>query len=657
MKSRILFFKLFLCFLFIYCTKSFSQQDWTKLYVELEKAIAENYNQPPLSENNPTVWYNWIDRKGEDRNRVAEVLDQLNKLSVEYPDNEEYNKLTSQYYELLKYAEKSGKRTVDGASDKFLYITDEDYWERTYKRIHSFGREIYLRAQRNKFDTYLPKKKSRCLMRFSIGSLESSAYGAGLYKDRDLRFGSLDDEGSMNIPDREHDVRCERRGEFERLSEGTPLRTIELAIKQVDMLRDECDWWNFSDERGDATDLLNEYYEDALCKIPPHKQKEGHKHLRDLIADTDGTEKSVEYNKGFYGTLYGKVEIKESGDIKAAPGAAVRVDDYEESWTVVADKNGNYEIKNVILHKDCSPFKISAVYQGDRVDDEYEGNLEQPEKNYRQKKDLLIISDKQYTWYGQLTVNYFELTNCEFDTSYKNGSSHYSDKGEKRQRADLTITANDDSDFRAVTTFIFDDMNLTGNIFGKYYTETTSQGSSDDHRSFSHQMFLGYGTYAAEQNELTIQIVSEALTDMAPIEEMIQDIVSSGYNEEVIDDKTRQIDELMDGGNKKSFPVKVNIQLPNVRYANCKYSDYRESTSKERGTVVEVDQKGFKDAPITIPLQITLDGTYYKGEDGNDRIVASYNKTDTADHIQEKCPPIQKSLSANFTMHKRIIKK
>jgi hypothetical protein len=60
--------------------------------------------------------------------------------------------------------------------------------------------------------------------------------------------------------------------------------------------------------------------------------------------------------------------------------------------------------------------------------------------------------------------------------------------------------------------------------------------------------------------------------------------------------------------------------------------------------------------PITLPLQVVLEGNYIKGKDGMDRVEASYGKPESVPSDNKDCPPVQKSLSASLTMHKKRTK-
>jgi len=303
--------------------------------------------------------------------------------------------LADDFYQLYEKAQQSGNSTVNGASMKFIRLRDNDYWEDAITNVRYFGRKIFTVAEKWGFDVEYPRERSRCLLNFAIGDIEANTRGFGLYEDRELVFGYRDKDGNICLPDRDFNVMCERRVEFVRLSEGKPSKKLFIGLQFVDEIRKECTWWGFKGERQDATDLMNEYYKDALCKIPPHKNKMGHQYFLNIAKEYE-LSKSVEYNEGFYGNLYGKVEVLKNGVRKPAPEAKVTVSDFDQTWSAKADAKGNYEINDVILHKDCSPFNISAIYEGDWVYDQYEGPLEKPDNGHKHRKDLLIKAKKEY---------------------------------------------------------------------------------------------------------------------------------------------------------------------------------------------------------------------------------------------------------------------
>jgi hypothetical protein len=229
----------------------------------------------------------------------------------------------------------------------------------------------------------------------------------GLYFGREQVIGHMDAEGFLVMPERDFDVECERRIEFTTTDPGEPSAPADEGLKWVEDIREECDWWSFGRERADATLLMEEFYQDVMCINPTEK---GHKWYLNL-AKKHHLDEGKEHNEGFYATIYGKVEVDEGDGRKPAQGAKVRVyapKDRQE-WTTTTDENGEYRIKKVVLHKDCSPFDISAEYKGERVDENFEGPLTDPDRSYEYKKDLFIERPR---WVG--TLSYQQAVNMSW---------------------------------------------------------------------------------------------------------------------------------------------------------------------------------------------------------------------------------------------------
>ncbi len=170
---------------------------------------------------------------------------------------------------------------------------------------------------------------------------------------------------------------------------------VEWNLAFVEKARKQSQFFELSKEKQKAEELMNRYLKDALCyrkeclgHPPP-----GHPHKWYLEkAKKYGLLDATSHIEEFYATIYGKVEVKNNGGREPAPGASVRVfsPKDKQEWKTNADSNGKYKIKGVILHKKCSPFLISAEYQGDRVDTSYTGPLSEPDSSHKYEKDLLI---------------------------------------------------------------------------------------------------------------------------------------------------------------------------------------------------------------------------------------------------------------------------
>ena len=631
-----------------------AEVDFAASYARLAATVKDHWDQPSASENSLEVWLSWIGNKANDRDEVQALLDKANQLYIQNPGNEEYNQWTQKFQDLWQKAQDSGASTVNGASMKFIRLKDnEENWETALERVKINGRRIFSKAEQPGFSTEYPRGRSKCLINFALGDIESSEKGGGgtsserghggsLYRNHFLAFGYQDADGNMRLPDRDFNVMCEGRSEFTRLSEGEPEpdKTIAWALKFVGMIRDEAEWWAFEREKLDATDLMNQYYEDALCKIPPHKDKEGHKYFLDLAKEKE-LDDSIKYNEGFYATLYGKVEVLWDGVREPAAGAKVTVEDLDETWTVTADAQGNYKIKDAILHKECSPFDIRAVHDGDWVEEKYEGPLEEPDKGARHREDLLIRPKPRYKWYGHITFTNWERFSCGEESETDVISGIWKKEKDTLQRGDVHLNARN-IDVAGPGTFHLGpgDMIASGSVTGKYkhhYKRELHQKQMNEDEYIS-QNDNGMGSFPITDQNLTIQIVNENLTDGDKFEGMAKDIMAGGYDPEAIEAMTKKLEQMM-GAGQRSIPVRVQIQFIGNWQGMLKSNKYKQYPDHRKGsnggTIIERESFSTNIHLVTSP-SFELKGTYTRGEKGNDQLQASYQESRTLPSTENK---------------------
>ena len=647
---QLYFYWIILFFLLLPVTLMAQEKWWEQNYDILKAKIDRNFSKP-VSAPFLDIWLQWMDLKAMDRDRVHELLSEANKLYMAHPDNKSYSLWVTKLLELEQRAEDSGDNTVNEALLK--YLRSDDKWSINVLRVHDYGRKIYTRAKEDGFSTKYTVEFSKCLLNHALVLLESdetnlsspfSGSGFSLYDDRLLLFGVLTNvEGwdAISVPDYEFNVPCEGRKLFVRWTEGKPDKTIMYAFTNVDKIREETKWWGFGEIWQDATDLMNEYYEDALCKIPPHDSKLGHKYFLQL-AEEKNLEKSINYNKGFYGTLYGKVEIVVDDEKKPAPGAKVTVEDYDETWTTTADENGKYKIEHVILHKDCSPFDIHARYKGYQVDDTYDGPLTKPDSTARFRKDLLIDSGLKYKWFGNLTALLAKNSQC-----LKNVQKDFT-----LEQARLTLRAQHIDISQPVISLDLGDLDFSGSVSGKYEYAVEEEGGDDRHYKHVIKNMHGQNVFRiTKDNPLNIEIISEKLMDqdaMKQMEEMARKVASGNLSEEEIEKIAGQMENQM-SDDRKSFPVRVIIQLDgNWRGKVSTYEYIRET---ENGKVVEnKENNGAVIMDLAGPIALELKGTCTKNDDGTVSIRAEMHET-------KKDPDcVQISNNATFTIRSTIEK-
>ena len=371
-----------------------SPADWADVYNELARSIADKERQPLRNPVAPPFdsYIRWMGEKAKDRDKIEGHIQELTALSRKDPQNATLSDWLARFRQLLDQAQQSGDSTTERAMS---HMRVEGVGWSTALMYAQNMHPLYDQARQTRFAPEAVREFAQCLLRYASRSFECSFDDVGLYRDcTEPGRPVIDQRDGLSL-----DERCPRRqGNVEH--SGDPQIPADEGLKLADKIRVECDWWGFSQERSDVTDIMEDYYKDVLCVFPP---KKGHKWYLDLAKEYD-LDDAVDHNEGFYATIEGKVEILTDEGKKPAPGAKVKIyaplDDRE--WTTTADGNADYEIKEVILHKDCSPFEISAQYKGHEEETEYDGPLEEPDESYEFTKDLLI---KPY-WKGMIESSF-----------------------------------------------------------------------------------------------------------------------------------------------------------------------------------------------------------------------------------------------------------
>jgi hypothetical protein len=363
--------------------------EWEKRYEELKNRVQPNMDEPKGYPDKLEPYLSWLERKAKDRDEVKKAVEDAFDAAHGNPDwGEKFN-------QLLREAQRSGENTAWDACWKFLRIKKDDDWQNALYKAREFGRAIYQKAAETKFDpVHVREQWVRCLIRYAINNVEIAKFG--LYKGRESVFAEWDPEGYLVIPKRDFDVNCERRIDFQVLQKGEPITPADKGLAWLDDIREECGWWGFGLERFDVNRLMVEYFKDCLCFLPKEKS---HKWYLELARQYQ-LQEAVDYAEGFYAVLKGTVWLDDGKSRTPAPGALVKVIDPKDNttWETKAGADGQYAIKGALLHapKDakgkprCPVFRISALHEGDRTEDAFEGKLAAPDPSATLTKDLVI---------------------------------------------------------------------------------------------------------------------------------------------------------------------------------------------------------------------------------------------------------------------------
>lgn len=228
-------------------------------------------------------------------------------------------------------------------------------WKTLCMKVRDFGIPLFDKAKKLGFDKEIVCERVQILLHRSLVEL---------------------DKGTEYIPS----------VLFHSPPDGSVKPEADEGLGWVEEVRELTRYFELDGERDYATDIMNRYLKKALCLL-----QRGHQWYLDL-SNKYKLDEAKEYIEGFYATIEGKVEIDIQGKRTAASGTKVVVVDPhdERTWETTTDEDGYYEIEEAILHQLCSPFKISAEYEEEKIETTYIGPLTEPDRSERYEKNLIF---------------------------------------------------------------------------------------------------------------------------------------------------------------------------------------------------------------------------------------------------------------------------
>jgi hypothetical protein len=385
---------------------SVAQEDFGSAYNRLKAKIESELRQPPASTNELDLYLSWMVIKAKDR-------DEAEKLS--YKAGREGNPYWERkFFDLSDEADNSGEDTKSDAMFKLMRLDERSgnpagYGQACYAAGPYVGERIYNTAIENGYTTDEIRERARCMMRYATNDLEAN----WLYSNHESFLGYEGPDGLQVTPEDGRSITCRRRGEFTTTRQGDPFQPSDKAMRMVDEVRDICKFYSLDPEFNDATDLMVQYLKEkqVLCLMP----EEGHQWYMDLAQEYE-LEKAKDYMEGFYANIKGKIEREKDGSKQPVPNADVKflAPDDNRTWTTKSDQDGNYLIEGVILHKNCSPFILSARGEGCEKEEEVQGPLEEPDKSYELERNLILVcEDKGFSG----TISKYETMGAGEDQS------------------------------------------------------------------------------------------------------------------------------------------------------------------------------------------------------------------------------------------------
>jgi hypothetical protein len=300
-----------------------------------------------------------------------------------------YNK----FMDLVGEAQINGNDVLKKANEYRNILAEEpckDYhcWVNLGFMVKNNGLRLYEKALEMKFDAEITREQARKLLNMGMDAMDSQ----GPWVD------------------------------------GEPAPNADAELYGIDTyIRQACPPFPLPAEYERATEVMNRYLIDTLCKLPS-----GHQHYLDL-AKQYKLERAQRHIEGFYAFVVGKVEVDRGEGPKPARGAKVTVTDPHDQreWSATTTSGGHYDLQKVILHKKCSPFHIVAEFEGEKKEEDFEGPLDEPDPTYRFEKNFLFKKRPPDCGYGS-----FQSTE-----TWERHSGPPFDKGTETRQGQVTFTS------------------------------------------------------------------------------------------------------------------------------------------------------------------------------------------------------------------------
>lgn len=537
-----------MCCLLVMCTPSMGQaqdlRDWAAEYSRLQRRMQEHRPEPRGTPGELGPYLHWMEVKAADRDGVDALLQELNALSVQNPEDKELAGWVQKFFVLSRQSQESGDGTVNEAALKFLrwgHGTDYDSWLAVMSQLRGHGRKIFLKARETGFSTKMVVENARCMVRFATADIELGS--SAIWFGRDGFLGWIDEDGYQHSPSGDIQDDCSRRADQTLTAEGTPMFPFDSALEKTRLIREEAKWWSFQGEL----------------------------------------------------------------------------------------KDGNYELKNVVLHEPCSPHSIYAEDDGHRVDDTYDGPLSEPDTSARHRKDLLIVPDTVYAWTGTLTLRSIKELHCEAQKEGPGDAMRTLSLHESRaQLANIQFYAKElDETGAGFNLMSGNQLLVTGTMRSRIANirEQYNRSGSGKSRILERSSVKGSSSSELSDSNLVLQVTrTDLMGSVRSMQSLVQQFQQGKISPEAFQKK---MEEALQPGGEDSFAVEVMVQVTVLGQGPVMVTDYREVLDQGR-TRVEKDDRSTRQMPISLPLAVRMSGRYANGEDGRATLTASVRDTETS---------------------------
>ena len=201
---------LLMCCMILFCLpangQAQGQKNWAAEYNRLSKRIQEHWHEPKGSPKQLGPYLHWMEVKAGEREAVDAVLQEVNALSVQNPEDQELADWVQKFFDLSRKAQSSGERTVNDAAGIFMrwgHETRNPQWPGVISDLKHYGRTIYLKARETGFVTHQLVERARCMVRYATMDIETGHLA--IWFGREAFLGWVDEDGFWRYPSGDFD--------------------------------------------------------------------------------------------------------------------------------------------------------------------------------------------------------------------------------------------------------------------------------------------------------------------------------------------------------------------------------------------------------------------------------------------------------------------
>lgn len=298
------------------------------------------------------------------------------------------------------------------------------------------------------------------------------------------------------------------------------------------------------------------------------------------------------------------------------------------------------------------------------------------------KAEVNIVGEHE--WFGTLTIEQARRFNCGLEEEDENGSQQLNESEELVQRATIHLTSDDFDLARVPAVGAFPQpIEASGTITATFTHERTFSGqakstecvSKGEHKMVSpgnwmreYQTTTGEANHPVRNEHIRILFARESAADKAGVEDIrnrMKELAQQAKEAAEAMDMDRvkelqgEIAKLQQGGGGDSIRLRIRVFLNYPSRDAVMVNTERKDYNVCLGRLTKDDsQDDSKEIQLILPMVVELKGTYTKGKDGSDRVVAHMEDTDhkpsgRSGLGKQKCPDTEYRVTAELKLERR----